>query len=131
MIREFSGYLLDAHNGEIGQWLKNTPLKELREELLGMRGIGPETADSIILYAGGRPKFVIDAYTLRLAGRIGWLKNAGYAQAQIFFEKNLPRSVRCWREFHALIVELGKRHCMKTPRCAGCPLRRLCETGKG
>ncbi len=92
-----------------------------------MRGIGPETADSILLYAGRRPVFVIDAYTLRLVRRMGWLEKVDYGAAQAFFIRSLPRSERLYNEYHALIVELAKKHCAKNlPSCGSCPLRRGC-----
>lgn len=91
------------------------PLPELRSELLSLHGIGPETADSIMLYAAGRPSFVIDAYTFRLNDKYK-LKKLGskthekkYAELKLFFESSLPRSVPLYKEFHALIVEWGKR----------------------
>jgi len=83
-----------------------------RSELLGVKGIGPETADSILLYACGRPYFVIDAYTRRLVRHLGWDKKFGlkmdYEPLRKFFERNLPRDVPLYKEFHALIVEWGK-----------------------
>ncbi len=83
-----------------------------RSELLGVEGIGPETADSILLYACGRPYFVIDAYTRRLVRHLGWDKKFGlktdYESLREFFERNLPRDVPLYKEFHALIVEWGK-----------------------
>ncbi|MDE2237157.1 MAG: hypothetical protein KGK30_04660, partial [Elusimicrobia bacterium] len=77
--------------GRLSRWLSR-PLPELREELLGLWGVGPETADSILLYAGGRPAFVVDAYTLRLGRRLGWFApRSGYAEAQDFFTRALAR----------------------------------------
>ncbi len=122
-IRTFCKHLLEKHPEGLGKWLKTAPLEDLRQELLDIRGIGPETADSIILYAGQRLKFVVDAYTMRLGERTGWYRNAGYAQAQNFFESRLPHSVKCYQEFHALIVELAKNFCRKKPECAECPLK--------
>lgn len=121
-IRTFCKHLLEKHPEGLGKWLETAPLEDLRQELLGIRGIGPETADSIILYAGRRLKFVVDAYTMRLGERLGWYRNAGYAQVQVFFERRLPRSAKCYQEFHALIVELAKNFCRKKPECAKCPL---------
>ncbi len=101
------------------------PIQEARRELLSLDGIGPETADSILLYAGNKPVFVIDAYTLRACERVLG-KKFSYHEAQKFFEKNLPRDAELFKEFHALLVELGKRHCRTKPLCASCPLEKDC-----
>ncbi|MBM3303968.1 MAG: endonuclease III domain-containing protein [Candidatus Aenigmarchaeota archaeon] len=109
-----------------------------REQLLGLKGIGPETADSILLYALNMPVFVIDAYTKRVFKRLGILpkgysrKIAGktmndYYAWKRFFESNLPNDTNLYKEFHALIVELAKQHCRKKPVCAGCPLEKGCR----
>lgn len=99
-----------------------------REELLNVKGIGPETADSILLYAFGKPHFVIDAYTKRIMSRIG-LCSAGikYEQLQDIFHRRLPKDAGLFNEYHALLVELAKRHCMKKPLCNGCPIAKLCK----
>jgi endonuclease-3 related protein len=95
----------------------------LRRSLLEIPGIGPETADSILLYAAGRPVFVVDAYTRRLAGRHGLADaSAAYDDLQRMFLRALPRSARVMNECHALIVRVGKACCRATPICAGCPL---------
>ena len=96
-----------------------------RKNLLSVKGIGPETADSILLYAGGHPVFVIDAYTHRVFSRHGLVaEDAGYHEIQEDFERHLPRDVGLFNEFHALIVMLGKHYCKKTnPLCGSCPLR--------
>jgi len=98
--------------------------KELRKKLLKVNGIGPETADSILLYAGGKPFFVVDAYTKRIFSRHKLIsKYATYYQIQEFFIKNLDRNVKLFNEFHAQIVMLGKTICTsKKPDCAKCPL---------
>ncbi len=99
-----------------------------REELLDIKGIGPETADSILLYACNRPFFVIDAYTRRVFSRLGVVKGSeGYEELREMFEHALPRDADVYREYHALIVELGKRYCKKRPVCEGCPLSRSCS----
>jgi len=102
------------------------PLAEVRASLLSVSGVGPETADSILLYAGGRPVFVIDAYTRRALERHGLAApGASYEELRALFESSLPRSVSLYNEYHALFVRLGKEHCAKrAPRCAGCPLER-------
>jgi endonuclease III related protein len=95
----------------------------LRARLLGVRGIGPETADAIVLYAARRPSFVVDTYTRRFASRHSLARReAGYEELQRLFESCLPRDPRLLGEYHALLVELGKRYCRKTPRCCDCPL---------
>ncbi len=96
----------------------------LRKELLSWKGIGPETADSILLYAGKRPVFVVDAYTRRICSHHGWCdKNAAYDTVAKLFTDHLPKDVQLYNEYHALIVRLGKEHCNTTPNCEGCPLK--------
>lgn len=98
-------------------------LSKLRGQLLTIRGIGPETADAILLYAGRHPTFVVDAYTRRVLRRHGFIgSDAGYAAIQARFETALPRSADVFNEFHALLVEIGKRYCRTRARCEGCPL---------
>lgn len=100
------------------------PAPELRRALLAVKGLGEETADAILLYAGKRPYFVADAYTRRVLERHGWVApTAGYAEVQQFLHRHLPADSRLFNEFHALLVEVGKRHCGRSAaRCAGCPL---------
>ncbi len=112
----------------LARWL-SSPLPELRRELLRLWGIGPETADSILLYAGGRPSFVVDAYTRRMAARLGWLKEPDYARTQDYVVRRISKSVRLYNEFHALIVRLAKEHCRAKPVCPGCPLQNGCRHG--
>ncbi len=99
-------------------------LPVLRDKLLGVYGIGPETADSILLYALGKPVFVIDAYTKRIFCRHGFFPETyTYYDIQDFFERRLPVDVRLYNEFHAQIVYTGKQYCRsRKPRCTGCPL---------
>ena len=103
-------------------------LSKVREELLSLNGIGSETADSMLLYAGGQKTFVIDAYTCRLVSRMGWLssKNIEYGKVQKFFTGRLPVSAKVYNEYHALIVSLGKDYCRKKPLCPECPLSKVC-----
>lgn len=102
----------------------------LREDLLGVHGVGRETADSILLYAGGRPVFVVDAYTRRVVGRHGWSDGeAPYDDLRAFFERGLPRDEALYNQFHAEIVAVGKDHCRPAPRCDGCPLEGLLPRG--
>jgi endonuclease III related protein len=105
---------------------------ELREELLRVKGIGRETADSILLYAGQKPTFVVDAYTVRLFSRLGLVAGkAGYEEVRALFMANLPGDVALFNEYHALIVQHGKEHCRSKPRCPGCSLHLLCRCGRG
>ncbi|NTV96215.1 MAG: endonuclease III domain-containing protein [Thiobacillus sp.] len=102
-------------------------LGQLRTALLAVHGIGEETADSILLYALGRPSFVVDAYTRRAYTRLGLLEGGEpYAEIKRRFEAGLARDVALYNEYHALIVRLGKEHCRPRPRCADCPLLALC-----
>ena len=99
------------------------PTETLREELLAISGIGPETADSILLYAAGRPVFVIDTYTIRILSRHELLpEETCYVEAQEWVTDNLPEDVQLFNEFHALLVNVGKDFCRPRPKCAGCPL---------
>lgn len=101
---------------------------ELRNELLSINGIGPETADSIILYAAKKPVFVIDAYTKRIYSRIfGIKKESGYDELQQIFMKELNADEKLFNEYHALLVELGKNICKKKPLCGKCPINEMCN----
>lgn len=125
-IKNFLTFLNKSHNGSIGKMFK-TETQCLRENLLSINGIGPETADSILLYAGEKPVFVVDAYTKRIFSRHGYFKEElGYAETQAVFLKNLPVDTKLFNEYHALIVELGKKLCKsKKPLCKKCPIRRV------
>lgn len=101
---------------------------ELREELLSIYGVGPETADSIILYAAEKPSFVVDTYTYRLLSRLGWVEgNFHYERLRSLFMDNLPHEVELFNEYHALIVRHGARVCQKTPECQACGLQSVCK----
>jgi len=120
--RRYSLSLIELSRAETGR---------LRRELLEVNGIGPETCDSILLYAFGRPLFVVDAYTKRIFSRHGLFeKEAGYADVQKVFMDNLRRKIGLFNEYHALIVRLGKELCRKEPRCGACPLKGLKITCK-
>jgi endonuclease-3 related protein len=100
---------------------------ELRRWLLAVRGVGPETADDILLYAFSRPVFVVDAYTRRVFARLGWLRgDEGYELIRRAFEGALDSDAAFFNEYHALIVVHGKGVCRTRPRCDGCCLRSLC-----
>ncbi|HDP16389.1 MAG TPA: endonuclease III domain-containing protein [Candidatus Omnitrophica bacterium] len=125
-LKNFLRFLNTAYNGSIDRMFgSGTP--ELRRELLAVNGIGPETADSILLYAGNKPVFVIDAYTKRIFSRHGFLRpDCEYEDAQAMFMENLPPEPRLFNEYHALIVELGKNLCRPgKPLCNRCPIRRI------
>ncbi|MFH2201535.1 MAG: endonuclease III domain-containing protein [Elusimicrobiota bacterium] len=125
-LKYFSRYAL-ARRASLSRRLRETPLPALREELLGIYGVGPETADSMLLYAGGRRSFVVDAYTKRIGMRLGWFTSgAGYHDIQDFLTARMPRSVKVYQELHALFVELGKRACRTRPCCGSCPVRSGC-----
>ena len=121
-LKAFVAYLFDHHGGSLermfaGEWRK------LRVELLGVPGIGRETCDSILLYAGEKPSFVVDAYTRRLLAALGLIDaQADYEAVRSLFMDNLPADPHLYNEYHALIVQHGKEHCRKRPLCTGCPL---------
>jgi len=104
------------------------PRAELREKLLSISGVGPETADSILLYAAKKPVFVVDAYTRRALFRHGWISpKATYDDIQSLFMEHLPLDVSLYNEYHALWVALGKVFCRPKARCSGCPLEELLD----
>jgi endonuclease-3 related protein len=107
--------------------VQREPLAKIRSELLLTKGIGNETADSILLYAFGFPTFVVDAYTMRLCSRMALEVGKSYAAVKVYFEENLPPSVEVYNNFHALIVQNAKEHCRKKPSCGGCPLEDSCK----
>jgi endonuclease-3 related protein len=107
-------------------------LGELREVLLSMNGIGEETADSIVLYAAGKPTFVVDAYTRRAMHRIdpSISDDISYGDLKRLFESGIKQDLELYKDFHAQFVELGKSLCKKrNPLCAECPLNTICKTG--
>lgn len=125
-LKAFVGFLMDKHGGDLTA-LFAQPLDRVRNELLAVYGIGPETADSILLYAGNLPSFVIDAYTRRICARLGLGAPDEYEALRAFFMENLPADPRLYNEYHALFVALGKGYCTKSrPRCPTCPLAAVC-----
>lgn len=126
-VRALLDYLEHAHGGDLAG-LSVGDLEAVRRALLSVPGIGPETADSILLYAAGRPTFVIDAYTRRLLGRLGLAEeNASYGELRALFMEHLPPDPALYNEYHALIVRHGKERChARRPRCGDCPLRQEC-----
>lgn len=129
-IRKFVEYLDADHRGSLRELFSVHP-GDLRVQLLGIKGLGPETADAILLYAGRMPFFVADAYTRRVLSRHGWLApSSSYDEAQAVLHRELPPDARTFNEFHALLVEIGKRYCRRhAPQCQACPLEEFLPGG--
>lgn len=125
------GEYLGGYGDDLDALFRSKPLVELRQEVLGVYGVGPETADSILLYAGGLPSFVVDAYTVRVLERLRLLPGRGrYEEVREFFHSALPAEAGLFNEFHALFVAHGKDTCQKrVPRCSGCALLEICPAG--
>ncbi len=124
-LKNFLEWLFKEHDGDLNR-LEDTDPETLRRELLQIKGVGPETADSIVLYAFDKPVFVVDAYTCRIMGRHGLIEDgADYEQIRDFFQSYLDRSVELFNEYHALLVRLGKEYCRPKAKCDGCPLEKL------
>ena len=122
-LKNFTKFLFRKYAGSLAKMAKE-PTRRLRGELLAVNGIGPETCDSILLYAFARPVFVVDAYTKRIFSRHGlFAPGAAYESVQAVFEDNLPSDEDIFNEYHALIVRLAKVHCGTKARCGNCPLR--------
>ncbi len=130
-LKAFTNFLFEHHRGRLAR-LFDLETEQLRAQLLGVYGIGPETADSIILYAARKPIFVVDAYTRRIFARLGLSKETvTYSELQSMFMNHLTADVQRFNEYHALIVALGKMICRKNvPACAVCPLLDICPTGR-
>ncbi|TAN37320.1 MAG: endonuclease III domain-containing protein [Verrucomicrobia bacterium] len=123
-LRAFTTLVVGEFGGKLEKLLA-LPATQLRATLLAVKGIGPETADSIVLYAAERPVFVVDAYTRRFLHRHGWISaKATYDEIAALFTAQLPCNVTMFNEYHALIVALGKNFCRPRPLCEKCPLRR-------
>ncbi len=125
-LKNFIRFLMERHQGDLDS-LFSLPLDEARQQLLGVSGIGPETADSILLYAGGLPTFVIDAYTRRILLRHGLAtEDLSYEDLREMFMRHLPQDPQLYNEYHALLVAAGKRFCRpQKPRCETCPLKDI------
>lgn len=124
-LKTLAHFLLERYDGDIRK-VRREEVSKVRGELLALDGIGPETADSILLYALGKPVFVIDAYTRRVFSRHGFLsEKQGYSDWQGLFESELPRDEKLFNEYHALIVRLAKTHCRQRPLCDECPLSNI------
>ena len=127
-LKSFLTWLFDNYEGRLED-TEAINTYQLREDLLGIKGIGPETADSILLYAFGRPVFVVDTYTARVAVRHHLIEpDAGYAQLQDLFQSNLQQDTQLFNEYHALLVQIGKNFCKPKPKCPACPLQHLPHT---
>ena len=127
-LKSFINWLYDNYDGEMSN-LELVDTDQLRSELLTVKGIGRETADSILLYALGRPVFVVDAYTARITLRHELIEpEADYEQLQLLFESNLTENVQHFNEYHALLVRVGKEFCKPKAKCHGCPLEGLQHT---
>ena len=128
-LKSYVDWFVRRFDGDPGR-MKQVPLPRLREELLEVKGIGPETADSILLYALDLPSFVVDAYTYRVLTRHGLVpEETTYDEMKELLEKALPAKVPLYNEFHALAVAVGKKFCRAKPRCEECPLRRFLPPG--
>lgn len=126
-LKNFCSLVVEIYNSDLNK-LFDLPAADLRERLLNVRGIGKETADSIILYAAKKPVFVVDSYTSRIFSRLGIIPAGwGYDRIQAFFTGSLPESVDLFNEYHALIDGTGHHYCSGTPRCQACPLANLCK----
>jgi endonuclease-3 related protein len=124
-LKSFLSWLFHNYDGQLAN-LENLDTDRLRAELLAVKGIGRETADSILLYAFGRLTFVVDAYTARVAVRHRLIEpDADYEQLRDLFQSNLPQDSQLFNEYHALLVRLGKEFCRPNAKCPTCPLEML------
>ncbi len=128
-LQAFCKYLKKNYSCSVNK-LFAKPLPALGEELLLLHGIGQETADDMILYAAEKPSFVVDAYTMRFTERFFAQPKISYVEVKRFFESRLPKNVQLFNEFHALLVEHGKRSCKKNPNCRECFLGKECAFPK-
>jgi endonuclease III related protein len=125
-LRNLLRFVVEEYDGSL-EVMFRTDLATLREQLLAIHGIGPETADAILLYAGGLPAFVVDTYTHRILARHGWIGyDATYHEIKDYFESSLPDDRALYNEYHALLVRVGKEYCKRAaPKCEACPLREM------
>lgn len=124
-LKNFLRFLFKEYGGNLDKMFSES-MDILRHKLLDIKGIGRETADSIMLYAGGMPTFVVDAYTKRILSRhLIVSEDADYEEIRSLFMDNLPADKRLFNEYHALLVHLGKSFCNRNPKCKGCPLLHL------
>jgi len=125
-LRLFCRHVKRNYNGDLERFL-SLPADTLERELLSCKGIGRETAHSIMLYAAGYPVFVIDTYTMRACRRMGVHDGRNREELRHIFEKSLKGSVVAFKECHALLVVHAKCHCQKKPLCTKCPLKKICQ----
>ena len=129
-VQAFVAHLGERYQGDLAQMLARPP-DALRTELLGIRGIGPETADDILLYAVGKAAFVVDGYTRRILYRLGLApEKAPYSTYSGLFTRHLPADPALYNEYHALMVRHAKEACRKDPLCHDCCLLDVCPAGK-
>ena len=127
-LKSFLSWLFENYDGRLKS-LESVNTEQLRAELLSIKGVGRETADSILLYAYDRAVFVVDAYTARIAIRHNLIdSDADYEQLKDLFESNLPQDIQLYNEFHALLVRAGNQFCKPRAKCPGCPLEKLPHT---
>lgn len=126
-LKAFCEFLKEGFNCNLDSFFNSASIEKLREKLLSIWGIGKETADSILLYAGGKPVFVVDAYTKRVFSRHGICKeNIDYDELKLLVENSIQKNVDFYNEFHASLVYIGKDFCKKkNPLCDKCPLKDL------
>jgi endonuclease-3 related protein len=123
-LKAFVSFFIEKYRGSLKR-MKSEDMQKLRKELLSVHGIGPETADSILLYALEKPVFVIDAYTKRVLSRHAILNHdESYEVFQVLFHSSLKKDVRLYNEYHALLVAVGKAFCKPRPLCEQCPLSK-------
>ena len=129
-LKAFCRHLVERSGGDLEAYF-GRPTEVVRADLLDQSGVGPETADSILLFAGRHPVFVVDAYTIRIGTRLGLFATHGYDRVQAHFTARVPRDVALVQEWHALLVEHAKTLCRSRPRCEACPLRSICAFARG
>lgn len=129
-FKAFLAFFISQYNGNVEK-MRLVPTAVLRRELLNLFGIGPETADCILLYALKKLSFVVDSYTRRIFSRLGLVNESmDYHELQAVFIRALPKNQMLYNEYHALIVALGKKICRPKPKCDQCPLKSMCPMGE-
>jgi len=128
-LKNLVAHIMAVYQGDLAS-LFALPVEEARTSLLSVNGVGPETADSILLYAGDRLAFVVDTYTARIFKRHAWIdQKADYHQLQALLTSQVPADVSVYNEYHALIVRAGNEFCRKQPNCSACPLKSMLPPG--
>ena len=128
-LRSLLEFVVGEYHGSLDA-LRGVDMHQLREQLLGVHGIGPETADSILLYALEQPALVVDTYTHRIFARHGWIDyDADYHRLQEHLASELPVEAAVYNELHALLVNVGHHYCRRQPKCGECPLAELLPEG--